>query len=57
MRILLLLAVLVMAATSIAVDRSRSSSVDRSHLAAGLDGVHAIDVVERATQRRLAAAD
>ncbi len=57
MRTLLLLAVIVMTLTSIAVKASRTHPVDTHQVAEGLNGVHAVDVVENATKRRLAAAD
>lgn len=57
MRILLVLAVIVMTLASIAVNASKSSPVDMSQVAAGLEGVHAVDVVKHSTEGRLAAAD
>lgn len=57
MRIFLIIAVAIMTVSSIAVSASRSDPVDINQVAAGLAGVHAIDVVEQASTNRSAAAD
>lgn len=57
MRILLTLAVIAMTLSSIAVRSAQSDPVEMNQLAATLAAVHAINVVDDATNRRLKGAD